>query len=162
MIKEISNCHFFLCKFWVSLPWSHFCLVTQSSSPINCCSHLNHVPFLIWVNHSYGSSFWNCFVANNPFTCCPIIACFLLYHIIMVSSCLLESHLIVFSSSCTLVFVVNKTDLELLQFDFLSRVRIESDVHLKYLWFLRFQFCFTWPYLVCIYMWQDWTMLIIC
>ena len=52
----------------------------------------------------------------------------------MVSSCLLESRLIVFSSSCTLVFVVNKTDLELLQFDFLSRVRIETDGHLKYLW----------------------------
>ena len=48
----------------------------------------------------------------------------------MVSSCLLESRLIVFSSSCTLVFVVNKTDLELLQFDYLSRVRIETDVHL--------------------------------
>ena len=36
-------------------PSQPFCLVTQRSSPINGCSHSNHIPFSIWANHSYGS-----------------------------------------------------------------------------------------------------------
>lgn len=61
-----------------SLPCSHFCLITQSSSPSNDCSYSNHISILIWTKHRYGSIFWNCFMPNNPFACHPIIACILL------------------------------------------------------------------------------------
>ena len=107
--------------------------------------------------------FWNGFVPDSLFTCLPIIACILSYHVwCQVVS---QKAIFIFVSLRTLLFVLNKTDSKLLQFDYLSSVRIETDVHLKqYLCFLPFQWFFRNAYahmcalsdlyLVCIYMWR--------
>ena len=85
--------------------------------------------------------FWNGFAPDSLFTCLPIIACILSYHVwCQVVS---QKAMFIFVSLRTLLFVLNKTDSKLLQVDyFISSVRIETDVHLKqYLCFCRSNDC---------------------
>ena len=84
--------------------------------------------------------FWNGFAPDSLFTCLPIIACILSYHVwCQVVS---QKAMFIFVTLRTLLFVLNKTDSKLLQVDYLSSVRIETDVHLKqYLCFCRSNDC---------------------
>ena len=84
--------------------------------------------------------FWNGFAPDSLFTCLPIIACILSYHVLC--QVVSQKAMFIFVSLRTLLFVLNKTDSKLLQVDYLSSVRIETDVHLKqYLCFCRFNDC---------------------
>ena len=82
--------------------------------------------------------FWNGFAPDSLFTYLPIIASIPSYHVWC--QVVAQKAIFIFVSLRTLLFVLNKTDSKLLQFDYLSRVRIKTDVHFKqYLCFLPFQ-----------------------